>query len=70
MKLFIRPKKNYLKKSTFKFDKKYKDSGNYYWQNVILKNNSNDNILPYISYETIERLRLKYGDIQGDLHSP
>ena len=33
MKLFIRPKKKYWKKSTFKFDKKYKDSGNYYWQN-------------------------------------
>jgi len=61
--LFIRPKKKYWKKSVFKFDKKYKDSGNYYWQNEILKTNSNDNLLPYISYETIERLRLKYGDI-------
>jgi hypothetical protein len=62
MKLFIRPKKKYWKKNIYRFDQNYNDSQNSFWQNEIIRTYSNHR-LAYISWETVEKLRLKYGDI-------
>ena len=60
MKLIIRPKKKYWKLSYF--DKNDTYNIDYSKNNQILRKKSVITELPYISYETIERLRFVYGD--------
>ena len=60
MKLIIRPKKKYWKLSYFDINDTY--NIDYSKNNQILRKKSVITELPYISYETIERLRFVYGD--------